>query len=446
MEEDKTQLKSVDDFFSLHEVQTLDDSSDEGEEINESFLCCICLELLHKPIVLACGHVSCFWCVHHAMDFGRKSHCPICRREYNHFPSICELFHFLLLKMYPVTYKRREMQLLEVEKKWGVFSPQFDLSSSCVNSEPKAPHPPTNSISCHETNSSVTTNPTPTENSQFFVELSHGGSANFPEKNAENSVITKNVYIEENTYLNYKACKPVSINDALCITCKQLLFQPVILNCGHAYCESCLEVPEIEALSCQLCQSPHPNGFPKVCLVLDNFLETEFAQEYVQRREDVLHKPVRSQQGILSSACTTSSKKEVPLSSSSKYSEYVSAWMSGTGPGVHFGAGCDYCGMCPIVGERYQCKDCKESIGFDLCGPCYNTGSKRPGRFNQQHTEGHSFALISPRQFTSSLITVVSEDDFAFSEIVDEAPEDDSASLDLLVEAPDDPEISDSTI
>ncbi|XP_026400939.1 E3 ubiquitin-protein ligase PRT1-like isoform X1 [Papaver somniferum] len=337
--EDKTQLKPANDSPSLHEVQTLDDSSDEGEEINESFVCCICLELLHKPIVLACGHVSCFWCVHHAMDFGRESHCPICRREYNHFPSICELLHFLLLKMYRETYRRREMQLLEVEKMRGVFSPQLDQSSSCLDSEPKAPHPPPNSISCsqsiscHETNSSVKTYPAPIGNS--------------PEKCAENSVRTKNVNTEENTYLNYEACQRVSINDALCITCKQMLLQPVILNCGHAYCESCLEIPEHEALSCQLCQFPHPNGFPKVCLVLDNFLETEFPQEYARRREDVQHKLVRSQQGTAASACTTSSKKDGPLSST-KLSQYYSEWMRGAGPDIHFAAGCDYCGVeCP---------------------------------------------------------------------------------------------------
>ncbi|KAI3854621.1 hypothetical protein MKX03_005217 [Papaver bracteatum] len=128
----------------------------------------------------------------------------------------------------------------EVKKTWGVFSPQLDLSSSCVNSDPKAPSPPTNFISGHETNSSVKTSSTPIENSKKFVELSHVGSANSPVKSAENSVITNNADIEENTCLNYKACKPVSINDALCITCKQMLFQPVILNCGHAYCESCL--------------------------------------------------------------------------------------------------------------------------------------------------------------------------------------------------------------
>ncbi|KAF3660743.1 hypothetical protein FXO38_12056 [Capsicum annuum] len=29
----------------------------------------------------------------------------------------------------------------------------------------------------------------------------------------------------------------------------------------------------------------------------------------------------------------------------------------------HIGVGCDHCGMCPIVGKQYKCKDCKEKIG-----------------------------------------------------------------------------------
>jgi hypothetical protein len=50
----------------------------------------------------------------------------------------------------------------------------------------------------------------------------------------------------------------------------------------------------------------------------------------------------------------------------------------------------------PIIGDRYRCKDCVEKIGFDLCGDCYNTGSKLPGRFNQQHTPEHKFELVRP--------------------------------------------------
>lgn len=47
--------------------------------------------------------------------------------------------------------------------------------------------------------------------------------------------------------------------------------------------------------------------------------------------------------------------------------------------------------MYPIIGDRYRCQDCSEKIGFDLCSDCYNTNSKLPGRFNQQHTAEHRF-------------------------------------------------------
>lgn len=85
----------------------------------------------------------------------QASHCAICRQPYKHFPSICLLLHFLILKLEPVAYKRREMEvlgdylktlqyaslnchicmygilkltlfyILEEEKKDDVYSPQF---------------------------------------------------------------------------------------------------------------------------------------------------------------------------------------------------------------------------------------------------------------------------------------------------------------------------------
>ena len=60
----------------------------------------------------ACGHISCFWCVHKSMNGLQDSHCPICRNPYSHFPTICQMLHFLLKKMYPLAYKRRELQIL----------------------------------------------------------------------------------------------------------------------------------------------------------------------------------------------------------------------------------------------------------------------------------------------------------------------------------------------
>ncbi|KAF3621452.1 hypothetical protein FXO38_31825 [Capsicum annuum] len=37
--------------------------------------------------------------------------------------------------------------------------------------------------------------------------------------------------------------------------------------------------------------------------------------------------------------------------------------LTGGRPQVYIGVGCDHYGICPIVGERYKCKDCKEKIG-----------------------------------------------------------------------------------
>uniref|UniRef100_A0A8R7JZ76 RING-type domain-containing protein n=1 Tax=Triticum urartu TaxID=4572 RepID=A0A8R7JZ76_TRIUA len=84
-----------------------------------------CRELLYKPVVIACGHMSCFWCVHKAMHYARESHCAICRQPYTHFPSICQLLHHLLLKLEPVEYKKREMEVLEQERSVDTFSPQI---------------------------------------------------------------------------------------------------------------------------------------------------------------------------------------------------------------------------------------------------------------------------------------------------------------------------------
>lgn len=70
---------------------------------------------------------------------------------------------------------------------------------------------------------------------------------------------------------------------------------------GTVYCESCILTAKDGSLTCQLCQSPHPGGFPKVCLELDNFLVEQFPKEHSYRREALQNK-VRCHQESLS-AC-----------------------------------------------------------------------------------------------------------------------------------------------
>lgn len=129
---------------------------------------------------------------------------------------------------------------------------------------------------------------------------------------------------EKNSLLNTDSGSGdrISVADVICAACKQLSFHPVVLYCGHGtlntqiyymlsgfsplfwigmcsysnihfffhctvYCESCIVKPDEQMLRCNVCQSSHPSGFPKVCLVLGHFLEEQFPKEYAVRRAAV---------------------------------------------------------------------------------------------------------------------------------------------------------------
>ncbi|XP_020248543.1 E3 ubiquitin-protein ligase PRT1-like isoform X3 [Asparagus officinalis] len=344
----------------LKNEQTLDGDGDVSYP--SYFQCCVCLDLLYKPIVLACGHISCFWCVHRAMHGLRASHCAVCRQPYVHFPGICQLLHHLLLKMEPVAYKRREVEVLEEEKRLNVFSPQFE-------------------------NSMIT------EDSDASEEIQKS-----TEDLKASKVITSKEPCPPETGPEIGKHKQVSVDDVLCELCKELLFQPSVLNCGHVFCDTCLSDLANGPLLCPACQSPHPGGFPNVCLDLDHFLEEQFPTKYAVRKEKAQLKRVEWRLRESSSSSLQEGKKAEPhdLKDDPLFLEEDLR-------NVHIGVGCDTCGMYPITGKRYRCKDCKEEIGFDLCETCYNSSSKLPGRFNQRHTPDHEFEVDKSQMLCSIL-------------------------------------------
>lgn len=390
----------------------MEDQADE--RICDSFVCCVCLDLLYKPIVLACGHVSCFWCVHRCMNGLRESHCPICRHPYHHFPTICQMLHFLLLKMYPITYKRRGTQTLEYEKSINCFSPEIKDPLHASNDSDKPNHPgdagrlsPTNTIEHSSSVSSLGDGQAATNLEQQGFSPSFGGVCwnQLKEYSPEGVEVTNSHAVEEKlTSKKYNGAHVrVSITDMLCVACSKLLYRPVVLNCGHVYCETCISIPADEKLRCQVCQSLHPNGSPKVCLELHHFVEIQFPAEYELRRNTI--KQVDSQQEIPTIRAVEADKQLDHLSFTPD--ENFSPPWGDHNVHVHFGVGCDFCGMYPIIGNRYRCKDCVEAIGFDLCGDCYNTRSKLPGRFNQQHTPEHSFEVVGSNSIRSMILRLI---------------------------------------
>ncbi|XP_021907435.1 E3 ubiquitin-protein ligase PRT1-like isoform X2 [Carica papaya] len=318
----------------------------QAEEFPDEFQCCICLDLLYKPVVLGCGHLSCFWCVHKAMSICYESHCPICRHPYNHFPSICQLLHLLLQKLYPVAYESRKRQVREEEKKIGYFSPAtHKLFGSCPSKEsnildihqPSHANFPAKSYledysekgeSSSNRNSSGETMHQQDDSSVRSERASNSSEI------AENETIQKYNLLEDD--IEHGAYKQVTVSDFQCAACKKLLFRPVVLNCGHVYCESCICGSESGIIKCEVCQSLHPNGFPSVCLTIERFLEEQFPDIYAERRETLLKQTDRSGQA----------QPQTSQSLSSVLSDVYSSWWWGNkGPKVHIGVGCDSCGI-----------------------------------------------------------------------------------------------------
>ncbi|KAL3531118.1 hypothetical protein ACH5RR_010440 [Cinchona calisaya] len=384
-----------------------EDHGDSSEKVSEAFICCICLDLLYKPVVLACGHISCFWCVHKSMSGLRESHCPICRHPYHHFPTICQMLHFLLCKMYPVAYKRREIQILECEKEQGCFSPQFGGPVSVPRTEQELNHVDS-SQRPEISKNDLPQAPICNRKDEVCVKQLESGliveeNLQTSKKDVEVTSITVDLGNELHHSIANGTCQTISVDDALCTICKQLIYRPIVLNCGHAYCESCTVIQTNETLKCQKCQSAHPGEAPKVCLEFDNFLKEQFPIDHGKRSSIIQLKQSSSQQQSPSARSTKAARENSHLLTSSVKNP-LSWWGDHK---VHFGIGCDSCGMYPIVGNRYRCKDCVESIGYDLCGGCYNTCSKLPGRFNQQHTPDHKFEIMRPNSIRNIMLRLL---------------------------------------
>ncbi|KAK4785514.1 hypothetical protein SAY86_002203 [Trapa natans] len=268
----------------------------------------------------------------------------------------------------------------EEEKKIGTFSPQIDGHMYHQISEEKLNG---SSQSCESAECSI----------------------------SANAVSSCNVVIQEEDSpeirLN-KNSKQISKSDLLCVSCNQLLFRPTVLNCGHVYCQSCLSIPANEKPKCQECESLHPGDLPCVCWELDHFLEDQFPEEYSVKRCEAKSKGIDS---------PSESSKAYTLGNCKDDEQHDSLLLLKT----HFTVGCDYCGMYPIIGDRYKCKGCIEEIGFDLCGDCYKSQSKLPGRFNQQHKPEHKFEHIklraNPNYLLSLMTGIISSGGYAQFEI-----------------------------
>lgn len=358
-------------------------------ETGERFRCLICLDLVFKPIVQSCGHVFCFWCVHRAMDSKKQSQCPVCRRPYIHFPRVCALLHFSLIKALPRHYKARAREIQDMEESEQVFSPRITISPRCLKSTSPQIEEAQEKKPCMKLVKTVINDQALLTHSNSIKKLSNpldlphrcGGDLELITeiKGANCQDVDLIAEIEDANEENN--CKDLAPQDFPCALCNQLLYRPVVLNCGQAFCESCVKKPNSNTLlsKCPSCECPHPGASIHVCLELHNYLEATFPSQYQQRKEEISSYYTNIAFQVTKLPCNDSCLEE-----EQHYDQ------------VHEGVGCDGCGMFPIVGKRYRCKDCPEKVGYDLCGECKGSVCV-DGRFNQQHGAHHEMEEVVSR-------------------------------------------------
>lgn len=177
---------------------------------------------------------------------------------------------------------------------------------------------------------------------------------------------------------------PVDVAELFCVSCHNLVQGPVVPVCGHLTCIECASTSK--SAQCSHCSMPilynqEKEREFKICSLLLPLLESAngVAKETLdslalyKRRTYAVGKSEQSRAVAL---------PEVAQDSKDDF--------------VHFFCGCDGCGQYPLKGVAFQCLDCPESIGFDLCKSCFERGihlqeRNSYGRFNQSHTPSHKF-------------------------------------------------------
>ncbi|KAI5078735.1 hypothetical protein GOP47_0006406 [Adiantum capillus-veneris] len=202
------------------------------KEAMESLTCSICLELLYKPVVTACGHMFCFWCGHQGMNAFTASSCPLCRRPFIYFPRVCKLLHFVLMKAVPDEYARRGCEARRHEEEQEMFSPEFELEDSLIPLDSEHGDASTTSMDV---------------DTQVVMENDHDMQST-PQGNSKCQEV-------EDTSRQGKLTK----DDLCCALCNDLLYRPVVLNCGDVFCEPCLKMHNFKS-HCPVCNAPHPPG------------------------------------------------------------------------------------------------------------------------------------------------------------------------------------------
>eukprot|EP00002_Diphylleia_rotans_P037751 TRINITY_DN8473_c0_g1_i1.p1 TRINITY_DN8473_c0_g1~~TRINITY_DN8473_c0_g1_i1.p1 ORF type:complete len:335 (-),score=59.51 TRINITY_DN8473_c0_g1_i1:86-1090(-) len=184
-----------------------------------------------------------------------------------------------------------------------------------------------------------------------------------------------------------------------CCSCHEIAKRPMVMNCGAVVCSNCFKISQRKGpkLKCprQDCITPLPESTEiQPSAVVKELIRCAFPTVDHESDEGPSGIDIGQEERVGSvDEDPTQPKTEEEKAQDEPHGPIPR-------PQIHLGVGCDGCGMFPIKGKRYQCLDCPESVGFDLCGRCYDkhkeTRGHLAGRFNQNHRLDHRMKLMNP--------------------------------------------------
>ena len=387
--------------------------------ISEHFDCGICQDLTYKPCVNECGHSFCFWCLHQAMSPLEPSACPLCRASFRQFPAPCGALHKFLGRAYPAEYSRRATEVKEEEKHFAAAAPDLEVPAAVALKEAEGPKqileqellchfccklvrdpvvPNCGHVLCRQCSPTLLPGPCPVPECglpirsdlktcdairKAYESLGFEVGAVPEQKESTKSVALPTLRelaadgpsVEEMVPVCPSCANPMrksnpredgeaGYEDEAFPGCDACSTPRIELPCWH--CKSC------GTDLCDSCGSKEPSLLGKRVEVFGTSRDElngakGIAQLYDQEADRF--------QVQLDTGKTLRFKKE-------------NLRLAPKIPFVHFGVGCDGCGLYPIEGKAFKCVDCPEAVGFDLCGDCISRSGKM-GRFNQNHTAEH---------------------------------------------------------
>ena len=385
--------------------------------------CPVCLSLCVKPAALPCGHVACLWCTHCAMSSLGESHCAVCRNVFTALPALSHAIENHTLWCDAAAFGERLREAREEELARGQKSPKFEV----LRLKSAGKHDVVDfgdALGREEDDGAIAKRLEESED----VSSALGACATFDPESGR-------------AVAAFHACSCPGMRDDG-DGCGELASRPVVCQqCGALYERAHADVLTARAGDGgEWCECGAIRPPTAVVFVLKEDIESVYPNEFIdasrRRCDEVLaeslaklklERKAEREAEVKASEETVAEVKtrgEIPEgeehngegdgndgNGEGDSNDHATVNVRGAGTLVfdhetftHYGVGCDFCGVYPIVGPRYQCKECKELefMGFDLCSKCMQSvfehpDRKRDYRFAQNHTDKHEMVLVRPR-------------------------------------------------